>query len=62
MVRTTRPLHERMGHPPSTIPVTKPRALKTIAIHVKPGRYRLWCSLADHRALRMQTVLRVRRR
>ena len=29
---------------------------------MKPGRYRLWCSLADHRALGMQTVLRVRRR
>jgi hypothetical protein len=34
----------------------------TIAINMKPGRYRLWCSLADHRALGMQTLLRVRRR
>jgi len=26
-----------------------------------PGRYRLWCSVADHRQLGMQTVLRARR-
>ena len=50
------------GHHTFTIPVTKPGTRKTIAIHVKPGRYRLWCSLPDHRALGMQTVLRVRRR
>ena len=50
------------GHHTFTIPVTKPGGRKTLAIHVKAGRYRLWCSLADHRALGMQTVLRVRRR
>lgn len=49
------------GHHTFTIPVTKPDARKTIAIHLRPGRYRLWCSLADRRALGMQTVLRVRR-
>jgi plastocyanin len=27
-----------------------------------PGRYRLWCSIADHRARGMETVLIVRRR
>ena len=50
------------GHHTFTIPVTKPGGRKTLAIHVKPGRYRLWCSLADHRALGMQTLLHVRRR
>jgi uncharacterized cupredoxin-like copper-binding protein len=50
------------GHHTFTIPVTKPGARKTIAIHMRQGRYRLWCSLAGHRALGMQTVLRVRRR
>jgi hypothetical protein len=28
-------------------------------LNLKPGRYVLWCSLADHRALGMQTQLRV---
>lgn len=50
------------GHHTFTIPVTQPGARRTIAIHLKPGRYRLWCSLADHRSLGMQAVLRVRRR
>jgi uncharacterized cupredoxin-like copper-binding protein len=50
------------GHHTFTIPVTKPGARKAIAIHMRQGRYRLWCSLAGHRALGMQTVLRVRRR
>jgi len=50
------------GHHTFTIPVTKPGGRKTLAIHMKAGRYRLWCSLADHRALGMQTLLRVRRR
>ena len=30
------------------------------SLHVRPGRYRLWCSIADHRALGMQADLRVR--
>ena len=50
------------GHHTFMIPVTKPGARRTIAINMKPGRYRFWCSLADHRALGMQTLLRVRRR
>ncbi len=48
------------GHHTFTIPVTRPGARRTVAIHLRPGRYRLWCSLADHRSLGMQTVLRVR--
>jgi hypothetical protein len=43
-----------------SIPVTSPGKRRTIAIRVRPGRYQLWCSVADHRQLGMQTVLRVR--
>ena len=43
-----------------TIPLTQPGKRRTLALHVRPGRYRLWCSVADHRALGMQTDLRVR--
>jgi uncharacterized cupredoxin-like copper-binding protein len=42
-------------------PLTKPGARKSLSLNLKPGRYRLWCSLADHRALGMQAVLRVLR-
>jgi hypothetical protein len=48
------------GHHIFIVPITQPGARRTIAINMKPGRYRLWCSLAGHRALGMQTVLRVR--
>jgi uncharacterized cupredoxin-like copper-binding protein len=40
---------------------TRPGRRATIEISLLPGRYRLWCSIADHRALGMQAVLRVRR-
>ena len=50
------------GHHTFVVSVTQPGARRTIAINMKPGRYRLWCSVAGHRALGMQTVLRVRRR
>lgn len=43
------------------VPSTKPGRRRTIEISLLPGRYRLWCSIADHRALGMQTLLRVRR-
>jgi hypothetical protein len=43
------------------VPGTKPGRRGTIGISLLPGRYRLWCSIADHRALGMQAVLRVRR-
>ena len=43
------------------IPGTKPGRRTTLEIALLPGRYRLWCSVADHRALGMQAVLRVRR-
>lgn len=43
------------------VPETRPGGRRTIEVALLPGRYRLWCSIADHRALGMQTVLRVRR-
>ena len=43
------------------VPLTQPDARRSVALNLKPGRYRLWCSLADHRSLGMQAVLRVRR-
>ena len=43
-----------------SIPLTQPGMRRTIALHVRPGRYRLWCSVADHGALGMQALLRVR--
>jgi len=49
------------GHHTFSIPLTEPRARRTVALNLRAGRYRLWCSVADHRALGMQTLLRVRR-
>jgi hypothetical protein len=43
------------------IPLTGPGGRREVAINLRPGRYRLWCSVADHRALGMQALLRVRR-
>jgi uncharacterized cupredoxin-like copper-binding protein len=43
------------------IPLVQPGNRRTVAIHVKPGSYRLWCSVADHQQLGMQALLRVRR-
>jgi len=42
------------------IPLTQPGKRRTVAIRVRPGRYRLWCSVADHASLGMQAFLRVR--
>ena len=44
-----------------SIALTVPGKRRTIAIRLRRGSYRLWCSVADHRALGMQTLLRVRR-
>jgi hypothetical protein len=44
-----------------SIPLTRPGARRSVAINMRPGRYRLWCSVADHRAVGMQALLRVRR-
>jgi hypothetical protein len=42
-------------------PLTNPGDHSQVAIHVRPGRYTLWCSVADHSQLGMRAVLRVRR-
>jgi len=44
-----------------SFPLTDPGAQVTRTLKLVPGRYRLWCSVADHRQLGMQTVLRARR-
>jgi len=42
-------------------PVTSPGDNSELAIRMRPGRYSLWCSVADHAKLGMRAVLRVRR-
>jgi len=42
-------------------PLTSPGGRATLTIKLLPGRYRVWCSVADHGQLGMQAVLRVRR-
>ena len=42
-------------------PLTSPGDNSELAIRMRPGRYRLWCSVADHAQLGMRAVLRVRR-
>ena len=44
-----------------SFPLVGPGKRRSVAIHMKPGNYQLWCSVADHRALGMQALLRVRR-
>jgi uncharacterized cupredoxin-like copper-binding protein len=43
------------------IPVTAPGKQASIQLRLLPGRYRLWCSVANHAQLGMRAVLRVRR-
>ena len=40
-------------------PVT-PGGFRERTLRLVPGRYRLWCTIADHRARGMQAALRVR--
>jgi hypothetical protein len=42
-------------------PVTSPDGRSTLTLQLLPGRYRLWCSVANHTQLGMRAVLRVRR-
>jgi len=42
-------------------PLTSPGGRATRTLKLLPGRYRLWCSVADHAQLGMQAVVRVRR-
>ncbi len=40
-------------------PLVYPGAYYDLDVKLVPGRYRLWCSIANHRALGMQAVLKV---
>jgi hypothetical protein len=41
-------------------PVVQPGAVYDLSLRLLPGRYRLWCSLGDHRARGMVTTLVVK--
>jgi hypothetical protein len=41
------------------IALTNPGQRRTTSLKLLPGRYRLWCSVANHAQLGMQAVLRV---
>jgi plastocyanin len=43
-------------------PLVFPGAYRDLEVTLVPGRYRLWCSVANHRQLGMQAVLTVVRR
>jgi hypothetical protein len=43
-----------------SFPVVSPGGRATLSVRLLPGRYRLWCSLANHAQLGMHAVLRVR--
>ncbi len=43
------------------LPTTSAGTRATLEARLRSGRYRLWCSIADHRARGMSAVLRVRR-
>jgi plastocyanin len=40
-------------------PTLQPGAYYDLSLRLLPGRYRLWCSIANHRALGMQAMLTV---
>ncbi|MGB2874839.1 MAG: hypothetical protein WBB76_05105 [Gaiellaceae bacterium] len=44
-----------------SLPTTTPGERVQLQAFLRPGRYRLWCSIADHAQLGMRAVLRVRR-
>jgi len=41
-------------------PVVSPGDRYDLRVKLLPGRYRLWCAIADHRALGMRATLVVR--
>ena len=43
------------------VPVQQSGHVADLSVKLVPGTYRLWCSLADHRARGMRTTLVVRR-
>lgn len=42
-----------------TVRTVTPGAFRERQLRLAPGRYRLWCTLADHRARGMRATLRV---
>ena len=42
------------------VPVTRPGKRAELDVRLRAGRYRLWCSLADHRARGMYATFRVK--
>ena len=44
-----------------SIGVTNPGGRAELEASLRPGAYRLWCSIADHRARGMRATLRVKR-
>jgi plastocyanin len=38
-----------------------PGSRATLSVRLRPGTYRLWCTVADHRTRGMRATLRVRR-
>jgi plastocyanin len=42
-------------------PVVQPGDQYDLVVKLLPGKYRLWCSIANHRTLGMQAVLIVRK-
>ena len=44
------------------LPVEQSGEVADLTVRLLPGAYRLWCSLADHRACGMRTTLVVSRR
>jgi plastocyanin len=42
-------------------PLVQPGGYFDLELKLAPGRYRLWCSVANHEALGMKAVLTVRR-
>jgi hypothetical protein len=57
-----RRISRRPVRPTARWPVTRPGQVSELAVRLAPGRYRLWCSVAGHRALGMRAVLRVTRK
>ena len=55
-------LRRRGGSRTYAIGEVAPGARAELSTRLAPGRYVLWCSIADHRARGMQTVLVVRTR
>jgi uncharacterized cupredoxin-like copper-binding protein len=50
------------GAPTHTIPTVAPGEQGYLRTTLKPGRFLLWCSIADHRMLGMEATLTVKAR